>query len=317
MEMKKSEQRNKMAKSRPAVSGAGKNLVLIFVTVTAMFTAGCASPPYHTDPAAAESGPSESVSESSLAGAVSESSPAGAVSESSLAGAASESSLAGTVSESGPTGSASESNGTEPGEPGKKEADIFRIEAEKIRKETADEFRKEAERIRKEIMESREEAKTEPEERREVIKADSVQPGEPFHEHDWVPVTVTVHHDAVTHTVRHDAITRTIHHDAAFHEEPIYELRTICNTCGEDITGHIEEHTGLVCGGSYNELQIQTGVNIVTDNEAYDEEVIEKEAWDERIIDRAAYDDIITTGYRCSICGEEKGLPDDAAVPFQ
>ena len=123
------------------------------------------------------------------------------------------------------------------------------------------------------------------------------------HVHDWAPVTVTVHHDAVTHTVHHDAVTEMVHHDPVTHEEPVYEYRTICNTCGEDITGQIPDHIGLVCQGSYSVQQIQTGVNIVTDREAYDEEVVTENARDETIVDQEARDEVITAGWRCSICG--------------
>jgi len=87
------------------------------------------------------------------------------------------------------------------------------------------------------------------------------------------------------------------------HEEPVYEFRTICNSCGADITGHIPDHIGPVCQGSYSAQQVQTGVNVVTDQEAYDEEVVVKEAWDETVTDQEAYDDVVTTGYRCSTCG--------------
>ena len=126
------------------------------------------------------------------------------------------------------------------------------------------------------------------------------------HEHTWVPVTVTVHRDAVTHTVHHDAVTQTVHHDAVTHEEPVYEYRTICNSCGEDITGQIPDHIGPVCQGSYSVQQVQTGINIVTDKEAYDEETVVRNAWDEIVVDQEARDEVITAGYRCSTCGEMK-----------
>ena len=129
---------------------------------------------------------------------------------------------------------------------------------------------------------------------------------EPAHQHSWEPVTVTIHHDAVTHTVHHDAVTQTVHHDAVTHEEPVYEYRTICNTCGADITGHIPDHIGPICQGSYSAQQVQTGMNMITDTEAYDEEVVVTEAWDETIVDQEAYDDVVTTGYRCSECGSVK-----------
>ena len=52
--------------------------------------------------------------------------------------------------------------------------------------------------------------------------AQPAQPSKPAHEHNWQPITKTVHHDAVT------------------------KRASICNTCGTDITGntaaHAEEH---------------------------------------------------------------------------
>ena len=65
----------------------------------------------------------------------------------------------------------------------------------------------------------------------------------------------------------------------------MYEFRTVCNSCGADITGHIPDHIGTVCQGSYGAQQIQTWVNVVTDQEAYDEEVVVKEARDETVTD--------------------------------
>ena len=94
-----------------------------------------------------------------------------------------------------------------------------------------------------------------------------------------------------------------VHHEPVTHEEPVYEYRTICNTCGEDITGHIPDHIGPVCQGSYSVQQVQTGVNIVTDTEAFDEEIMVRNAWDETVVDREAFDETVTAGWRCSICG--------------
>ena len=366
----KMKQQYKLAANRHEVFVNERRTVLIFVTAAVIFAAGCSSPPYHPDPAAAGSGLAGSSSGSEMTGSLSESEMTGSSSEPEVTGSSSGFEVTGLSSGFEVTGLSSESGKTGLSESGKEAAEAFRKEAEKIRKETTEAFREEIEKIRREVTKTEaaesssaeestsEETKVEPGEgpktksgggtrtgsgegpktesgegtrtgsseetrtgsgeesgeSRKPIRAASVQSEEPAHEHEWVPVTVTVHHDAVTHTVHQDAVTRMIHHDAAFHEEPIYEVRTICDTCGEDITGQIGEHIGLVCGGSYSEQQIQTGVNIVTDQEAYDEEVIEKEAWDETVIDRIEYDDIVTTGYRCSICGEEKGLPDGSPL---
>lgn len=108
----------------------------------------------------------------------------------------------------------------------------------------------------------------------------SSQPSQPSHTHDWVPVTTTVHHDAVYQTVHHDAVV---------------EYRSICNGCKADITGHEREHmkdallNGNAACGAYTNMP-------VTVQEAYDENVLVSEAWDETV----------TTGYRCSTCGATK-----------
>lgn len=147
---------------------------------------------------------------------------------------------------------------------------------------------------------------TEQPSRQEDKKTENTENTVPQHEHNWVPVTVTVHRDAVTHTVHHDAETEIVHHDPVTHEEPVYEYRTICNTCGEDITGQIPDHIGPVCQGSYSMQQVQTGVNIVTDTEAFDEEVVVRNAWDETVVDQEARDETVTAGWRCSVCGQMK-----------
>lgn len=100
------------------------------------------------------------------------------------------------------------------------------------------------------------------------------------HTHDWVAQTKTVHHDAVYKTVHHDAVT---------------EERSICNGCGEDITGHTTEHMKAAllegntkCGAWHSEL------------------VTTQSAYDEKVLVTAAYDETVTTGYKCSICGKTK-----------
>ena len=137
-----------------------------------------------------------------------------------------------------------------------------------------------------------------------VESGTETQQAAPAHEHSWVPITAVVHHEAATHIIHHDAEVQMVHHDAVTHEEPVYELRTICNTCGADITGMVPDHIGPVCRGSYSVQQIQTGINMVVDQDAFDEEITVRDAWDETVVDRDAYDEEITTGYRCRECGE-------------
>ena len=119
------------------------------------------------------------------------------------------------------------------------------------------------------------------------------------HTHNWVPVTTVVHHDEEGHW------ENVLVSEAWTEEVPIYEeqYRAICNTCGEDITDnyaeHIKKHMLNGEGGSYrNEVvQIQVGTNKIAHDAVYDKK------W---VVDKAAWDETVTTGYRCSSCGETK-----------
>lgn len=108
------------------------------------------------------------------------------------------------------------------------------------------------------------------------------------HTHNWVAVTKTVHHDAVTSQVWKEdsaAWDETVVTKAAWDEqvlaqeaydeqvlvseaydEPVYEWVSVCNVCGyqfplgstgDDIMYHIFEFPG--CGGGWHGVQVQTG----------------------------------------------------------
>lgn len=91
------------------------------------------------------------------------------------------------------------------------------------------------------------------------------------HQHNWVAVTATKHHDAVYRTVNHAAVK---------------ERRCICNSCNQDITGNFAQHRNASGHNKYH----------------YEYKVV-KEAYTERVLVSAAYDETVTTGYRCSGCG--------------
>ena len=107
------------------------------------------------------------------------------------------------------------------------------------------------------------------------------------HTHTWVPVTTTVHHDAVTSQVWKEdsaAWDETVVTKAAWDEqvlvqaaydeqvlvqaaydEPVYSWLPVCNVCGyqfplgstgDDIMYHIFESPG--CGGGWHDVQVQT-----------------------------------------------------------
>lgn len=91
------------------------------------------------------------------------------------------------------------------------------------------------------------------------------------HQHNWVAVTATKHHDAVYRTVNHAAVK---------------ERRCICDSCNQDITGNFAQHRNASGHSRYH----------------YEYKVV-KEAYTERVLVSAAYNETVTTGYRCSGCG--------------
>ena len=117
------------------------------------------------------------------------------------------------------------------------------------------------------------------------------------HKHNWVAVTKTVHHDA-------EYGTRWVV-DSPAQDVQIpqyaYQERSICNQCGQDITGdpwgHLEASNGN-CSGYHSEVkEVFLGYNTRHDPEVgHNEQYVVKEA----------YDETVTTGYKCSICGATK-----------
>lgn len=127
-----------------------------------------------------------------------------------------------------------------------------------------------------------------------------VETPKPEHVHNWVAVTEQVNHDEVGHwetVVIKEAWTESV---------PVYEdqVRSICNTCGADITGntsaHVKQHmlAGEDNGGHRTEtVKVQVGTNTINHPAVTDKK------W---IVDKAAWVETVTTGYTCSGCGAKK-----------
>ena len=119
------------------------------------------------------------------------------------------------------------------------------------------------------------------------------------HTHNWVPITTVVHHDEEGHW------ENVLVSEAWTEEVPIYEEREvmICNGCGADLTNlsesDFEDHIFQSGHGSWREewKQVQVGTNKINHDAVYDKK------W---VVDKAAWDETVTTGYRCSSCGETK-----------
>ena len=129
----------------------------------------------------------------------------------------------------------------------------------------------------------------------------SSKPSTPAHTHTWKDETKVVHHDEEGYW---DTV---IVKEAWVEEVPKYktEVRAICNTCNEDITGtniplHVKEHmlAGNDKGGHREEVrQVQVGVDKINHPA-----VIEKK-W---IVSKPAWDETVVVGSVCSGCGAKK-----------
>lgn len=118
----------------------------------------------------------------------------------------------------------------------------------------------------------------------------------PAHSHEWVPVTGTVHHEAVTEQVKIIDQPATEGH----YEGGSYSV-VICRcgaefTSGEAFLAHqdaaedISQHGGYTSGIRSNQVWVEG-----TPEVSHYETKVVQEAWDEEVI----------TGYRCS-CGATK-----------
>lgn len=126
----------------------------------------------------------------------------------------------------------------------------------------------------------------------------SQKPSTPTHTHNWVQQYTTVHHAEKGHNEQYvikEAWTESV---------PIYEnkIRSICNTCGADITGFASEHAKQHVlngenGAHHTEVvQVQTGTNTINHPAEYGTRYV---------VDQAAYDEQVPAGFKCS-CGATK-----------
>lgn len=157
------------------------------------------------------------------------------------------------------------------------------------------------------------------------------------HTHTWVPVTTTVHHDAVTSQVWKEdtaAWDETVVTKAAWDEqvlvseaydEPVYGRVDICNNCGHefwDQNDDINEHMAAGCWSGWHTEPRQIGTthhdavyNTVHHDAVYttvhhdaETTVVHHDATGhyETVVTQAAWDETVTTGYKCSGCGATK-----------
>ena len=123
------------------------------------------------------------------------------------------------------------------------------------------------------------------------------------HKHNYnIPITKTVHHDAVTRQETYTVV------DKEAYDEPVYDSHYVCKVCGYDAGKDgdaIGDHSAET-GHSYTVKKVQTGTkhhDAVTHQET--RTVTVTPAYDETVVVKQAYDETVTTGYKCS-CGATK-----------
>ena len=166
------------------------------------------------------------------------------------------------------------------------------------------------------------------------------------HTHNWVAVTTTVHHDAVTSQVWKEdsaAWDETVVTKAAWDEqrlvqdaydenvmisdaydEPVYGWVGICNACGyvfqpgDDVGVHMAagcwsswHGEWMQVGTTHHDAVYQTVHHEATYQTVHHEAettIVHHDATghNEQTVDQAAWDETVITGYTCSVCGAAK-----------
>ena len=170
------------------------------------------------------------------------------------------------------------------------------------------------------------------------IPVEPENPDKP-HEHHWVDNIVKIEHPEEGHYEKvlvKDAWDEVIQHEEEGHwekvlvkdawdeEVPIYELqwRDICNNCGADITGNVDQHMldhwlndGLTAGYTTKQVEVQVGTETVHHEAVYEDKwIVDKEAWTETIhheavyenkwiVDKEAWTEEVVQGQICPDCG--------------
>ena len=129
----------------------------------------------------------------------------------------------------------------------------------------------------------------------------------PAHEHNWVAITKTVHHEAVTHE-------KPVYEEKWVEDKPAWEETVVktgyfkCNNCGytstdqEDMVNHILDKHMNDERSSYSAVPDQSQT-VYHDAAGHYEKV---QIGTKTVVDKQAYDENVTTGYKCSICGATK-----------
>lgn len=122
------------------------------------------------------------------------------------------------------------------------------------------------------------------------------------HKHSYtIPITDTIHHDAVTHQ-EDQGYYETVTISEAWDETKVVGYRTVCNKCGQDFTNKMDHYNTYGCDSS---LGYKGNVPIT---ETIHHDAVTEQQWVENwvtVVDKEAWDETVTVGYKCS-CGAEQ-----------
>ena len=109
------------------------------------------------------------------------------------------------------------------------------------------------------------------------------------HKHNYnIPITKTVHHNAVTRNETYTVV------DKEAWDEPVYETHVVCKVCGEDFGkngGADADDHSIDTGHSYTSKKVQVGTK-------HHDAITHQET--RTVTVTPAYDETVTTGYKCS-----------------
>ena len=131
-------------------------------------------------------------------------------------------------------------------------------------------------------------------------------PSQPVHEHNWVAITETIHHDAVTEDVWVVDVPGQDAYDEIYYEE---EWVLVGYMTGDDKLWATKEEaqahmfTLPVDQRHYSSIR---ECKIISGPHTRHHEAVPEQGHYETVVKQAAYDEEAVTGYKCSSCGAQK-----------
>lgn len=122
------------------------------------------------------------------------------------------------------------------------------------------------------------------------------------HKHSYtIPITKTVHHDAITHQ-EDQGHYETVTISEAWDETITVGYKSVCNSCGNEYSGKMNHYNSYGCespNGYTSNVPI---------TETIHHDAVTEQQWVENwviVVDKEAWDETVTVGYKCS-CGAEQ-----------